>query len=139
MNLGDLNAETVSHLKIPAKNLNFTIHSTWFPGQYSMVVITIFATDIPAMRDAIGTITFKGTSIKSCAHHSHVGRENVASALKTFCGSIEKAANFPREIMQLDLALCELSRLLPCSQKVPQYSFYLVPPALAAVSSAGLV
>ncbi|KAK3356874.1 hypothetical protein B0T25DRAFT_516421 [Lasiosphaeria hispida] len=103
MNLGDLNAETVSHLKIPAENLNITIHSTWFPGQYSMVVITIFATDIPAMRDAIGTITIKGTSITSCTHHSHVGRENVASALKTFCGSIEQAANFPHEIVQLDL------------------------------------
>ncbi|KAK0729893.1 AAA domain-containing protein [Lasiosphaeris hirsuta] len=55
------------------------------------------------MRDAIGTITIKGASITSCAHHSHVGRENVVSALKTFCGSIEQAANFPHEIVQLDL------------------------------------
>jgi hypothetical protein len=74
------------------------------------VVIRIFARGFSRMADeALGIILIKGVFIGSCEHTSHAGRASVSQRLKTWCKTIEKATNFPGEIVKLEIQCTKIN------------------------------
>ncbi len=68
-----LDTSTVAHLRTPkSDNLGFTAQFKFFPFQYSVLKIKIFASGVPELEgEAAGTMIIKGVSMESCEHQSY--------------------------------------------------------------------
>ena len=95
-------------------HIAFTTHFTWYPAQYSAIIIRIVVPGVSRVRqETIGTITIKGVSVESIEHRCHSDREDVSQKLAVFCGPINENDTVPAQLVSLNIKYVKAHVAIP--------------------------